>query len=94
MEDFKEYSNIAFVNGGLDPWVVGCVKKQVNPDLPVLTVKNGAHHSESFFPLPTDLQDEGSVSDVRAQIESYLDKWMGRYINEFKTLKGGLMQKQ
>jgi hypothetical protein len=27
MQDFKEYSNIVFSNGGLDPWTVGCVKK-------------------------------------------------------------------
>jgi hypothetical protein len=24
-EDFKNYSNIAFVNGALDPWLPGCV---------------------------------------------------------------------
>ena len=65
MEDFKNYSNILFVNGAMDPWLVGCVQKEVNPDLPVIYVKNGAHHTETFLPQADDAQRGTNVVEVR-----------------------------
>lgn len=49
-KDFKDYSNIAFVNGELDPWLPGCVNHQINENLPVFTIKGAAHHLDSFLP--------------------------------------------
>ena len=60
--DFINYSNIMFVNGGMDPWLVGCVRSQVNENLPVFTVKDGAHHADSFLPRN---DDSGSLKSVR-----------------------------
>ena len=91
-EDFKHYSNIAFVNGALDPWLAGCVQEQVNEDLPVLTVKNGAHHTDSFLPRDTDEAEGSNLVEVRAQIEKHLEKWMDRYQKQLDSVKGALMQ--
>lgn len=76
----------------MDPWLVGCVQKEVNPDLPVLTVSNGAHHTETFLPQADDAERGTNVVEVRKQIESYLEKWMLSFINQQRTKKGTLAQ--
>jgi len=53
-KDFKDYTNLVWVNGDMDPWVTGCPHKAVNEDSPVLYVKNGAHHQDSFLPKKGD----------------------------------------
>ena len=50
-EDFKGYTNLITLNGDTDPWLPGCLQDQVNADMPVLTVRNGAHHTDSFMPI-------------------------------------------
>jgi hypothetical protein len=87
--DFKEYSNIAFVNGAIDEWLPGCVQETINSDLPVLTIKHGGHHQESFLP---QADDDKYLKDVRAQLEGHLDKWIGRFNAQTKTLKGAMIQ--
>lgn len=91
-EDFQEYSNIAFVNGALDEWLPGCVQETVKEDLPTFLIKNGAHHSESFLPKPDDDKLGTNLIEVRASIESYLEKWMAKYRDENKSLKGSMQQ--
>jgi len=63
LKDFQNYTNIVFVNGDMDPWLPGCPQKAVNEDLPVLTVRNGAHHTDNF--LPRD-DDDPELTQVRA----------------------------
>ena len=58
----NKYSNIIFVNGGMDPWLPGCVNEQKFANLPVLTIKNAAHHLDSFLPRNDDSQ---SLKNVR-----------------------------
>ena len=91
-EDFKDYSNIAFVNGDMDPWLPGCVQMQVKDDLPVLTVMNGAHHADSYLPRTHDDSPETNVNEVRAQIMGYLEKWFAEYAKESKTNKHNMVQ--
>lgn len=61
----KDKSHIIFVNGEQDPWLSGCVQKEVNEDMPVLTVKNGAHHVDSFIPRDDDDVSGTNVKEVR-----------------------------
>lgn len=93
-EDFKNYSNVITVNGALDPWITGCLQEQVNENMPVLTIVNGTHHNDQYLPMPDDLKGPGSVTEVRAQIMSYMEKWMREYKNEQKTVKGFMAQIQ
>lgn len=76
-EDFKGYTNLITLNGDTDPWLPGCLQDQVNEDMPVLTVRNGAHHTDSFMPIPGEDQVGlgSNLKDVRAQVESHLSKW-------------------
>lgn len=53
----KKKSHIIFVNGGMDPWLPACVQEHTFNDstnLPVITLKNAAHHLDSFLPLDSD----------------------------------------
>jgi len=87
-EDFQGYSNMVFVNGDMDPWLPGCVQTQVKDDLPVLTVKNGAHHADSYLPRPDDSNStETNVNEVRSQIMGYLEKWFSQHAKELKESK-------
>jgi len=88
-EDFKDYSNLITLNGDTDPWLPGCLQDQVNEDMPVLTVRNGAHHTDSFMPIEGEDQvGKGSnLHEVRAQVESYLTKWFAQYAKERETAK-------
>lgn len=45
-EDYKDYTNILWINGDLDPWITGSVTKTFNPEQTALFIKNGAHHTE------------------------------------------------
>jgi hypothetical protein len=69
-KDFKDYSNIAFVNGELDPWLPGCVNHQINENMPVFTIKGAAHHLDSFLPRKT--VDSESLVQVRNSIIEYI----------------------
>ena len=53
------------MNGGMDPWLPGCVNEQQFENLPVLTIKNAAHHLDSFLPRKDDSQ---SLRNVREKI--------------------------
>ena len=66
LDQLKNNSNIIFVNGEMDPWLPGCVQTQLNENMPVLTVKNGAHHLDSFLPRQDDDTSGTNVSEVRS----------------------------
>jgi hypothetical protein len=53
-KDFVNYTNIAWINGDMDPWLPGCPLEAVNEDMPVYYVKNGAHHTDSFLMHASD----------------------------------------
>ncbi len=57
----------------MDPWLPGCVNEQKFANLPVLTIKNAAHHLDSFLPRKDDSQ---SLKNVRDKIIYYLDSWL------------------
>ena len=59
----KDFSNIIFSHGTLDPWGNSGVLKQVSDSLPVLTVEGGAHHLDLREPNPGD--QDTNVSEVR-----------------------------
>jgi hypothetical protein len=67
------------VNGALDPWITGCLQEKVNENMPVLTIMNGTHHNDQYLPQADDLKGPGSITEVRAEIMKYLEKWMGEY---------------
>lgn len=50
----KGASNIAFSNGGMDPWSSGGVLHSLSPSLPSLFIPQGAHHLDLFFSHPAD----------------------------------------
>lgn len=93
-EDFKGYSNLITLNGDADPWLPGCLQDQVNEDMPVLTVRNGAHHTDSFMPIDGEDQvGKGSnLHEVRAQVATYLQKWFDQYAKERKSKGHSLTQ--
>jgi hypothetical protein len=63
-KDFVNYTNIAWVNGDMDPWLPGCPLVAVNEDMPVFYIKNGAHHTDSFLPKPDDDKLGTNVREV------------------------------
>ena len=46
--DFKDYSNIIFSNGDLDPWSSGGVMNDVNEKIKALLIEQGAHHLGNY----------------------------------------------
>ena len=60
--------------------------------MPVLTILNGTHHNDQYLPMPDDPVGPGSLTEVRSQIMSYMEKWMREYKNQQKTVKGFMAQ--
>jgi lysosomal Pro-X carboxypeptidase len=48
--EYRQYSNIIFSNGDLDPWYAGGVTKYVGPNVPVYIIEGGAHHLDLRLP--------------------------------------------
>ena len=94
MNDFKDYSNIIQMNGAMDPWVIGQPHKAVNLRQPVIWIKDGAHHVDQFLPQSNDQHDWGSVGEAQQKTIDFLRQWMWEYIEQGKTMKGGLAQQQ
>merc|ERR1711972_624825 len=74
-EDGREFSNIIFTNGKYDPWRAGAVPKtaeNIENDVILIDIEDGAHHSELFAPGDNDPQ---SIVHARSVIEEYVLKW-------------------
>ena len=56
-KDFKQYSNIMFSNGDLDPWYAGGVTDFVSYKLPYAIIRGGAHHLDLREPNEADPSD-------------------------------------
>jgi len=49
--------------------------------MPVLTVKNGAHHADALLPYDDDdtVRPGSNLKQIRSEIETYLNKWINKY---------------
>jgi hypothetical protein len=56
-----------------------------------LTIKNGAHHADSFLPQDSDNAEGSNLKEIRAQIETYLELWMERHNKEMSNIKQALI---
>jgi len=66
-------SNIIFSNGDIDPWSGGGVLDTINPTLPALIIKDGAHHYDL---RPSSDQDTAEVINVRIVEKQYIKQWL------------------
>uniref|UniRef100_A0A7S3ISV4 Lysosomal Pro-X carboxypeptidase n=1 Tax=Strombidium inclinatum TaxID=197538 RepID=A0A7S3ISV4_9SPIT len=78
--DYKQYTNIVFSNGELDPWMPGGAYSYINIDVPTYIIKNGAHHLDLREPAKGD-EDTG-VEYVRQQEMDLIEGW----VRDFKGL--------
>lgn len=77
-QDFRQYSNIVFSNGDLDPWYAGGVTKWIHWNLPFQIIRGGAHHLDLRTPNDADVED---VKWVRRQHMDLMRQWIGDYEN-------------
>lgn len=72
-EEIKNYKNIIFINGKMDPWYAGCPKMShnTNPDV-IITEAESAHHLD--LRLPNDL-DPPSINAARELTKVLIKKW-------------------
>ena len=77
-KDFRQYSNIVFSNGDLDPWYAGGVTKFVSWNLPYQIIRGGAHHLDLRAPNAADIED---VIWVRRQHMDLMRQWIGDFMD-------------
>ncbi|XP_022664564.1 lysosomal Pro-X carboxypeptidase-like [Varroa destructor] len=71
--DISSASNIIFSNGDIDPWSAGGVLKQLNPTLPTIIIKGGAHHYDLRAANP---EDTSYVITARNVEKEYIKQWI------------------
>lgn len=76
-QEFRQYSNIIFSNGQLDPWRGGGVERYVSDKIYTFNIEGGAHHLD--LRLPNNDTDPESVKYVRGQEASIIDGWIYAY---------------
>lgn len=72
-------TNIAYTNGGYDPWSSGGVlpgSARDTPASPAFLIPEGAHHLDLFFSNP---QDPPSVTNVRLQQVALIAQWAAQW---------------
>lgn len=75
--DFKDYSNIIFSNGKLDPWMAGGITDYIGKlELPVYLMNQAAHHLDLRLPNKDDPPD---VVWVREQEAEIIGQWIADY---------------
>lgn len=84
-QEYRQYSNIIFSNGNLDPWVAGGVVDYVSPKLPVYIIKGGAHHLDLRLPDDKDPED---VKWVRKNEANVIGGWVAAYQPEWSGYLG------
>jgi len=77
MDGLSTASNIIFSQGLLDPWHGGGFLKQWDRSMPVLLMKNAAHHLDLRAPHPEDPPD---VTATRMLEESIIRGWIDSYV--------------
>jgi len=71
ISDYKKYSNIFFVNGGSDPWMVGGVIQNVTESIVSYIVEDGCHVQDMYYPSS---YDSASLKFVREKEIEYIKK--------------------
>eukprot|EP01116_Phalansterium_solitarium_P007553 TRINITY_DN202_c0_g1_i2.p2 TRINITY_DN202_c0_g1~~TRINITY_DN202_c0_g1_i2.p2 ORF type:complete len:509 (-),score=216.82 TRINITY_DN202_c0_g1_i2:4438-5964(-) len=74
-QGFEGSSNIAFTNGGYDPWSSGGVTNS-SGSLTAIFIPEGGHHLDLFFSNPAD---PASVIAARKQQASLIADWITEY---------------
>ena len=69
-------SRIVFTNGLNDGWSVAGFPGSLSPDLVVINMPNGAHHSDLSHNWPSDLVDTPDVTAAREAIAAQLQAWI------------------
>merc|ERR1711865_460493 len=75
-QEYRQYSNIIFSNGNLDPWFACGVTEYVSTSVNAIKIKGGAHHLD--LRLPND-QDPAEVTWAREQEERIIAGWVNDY---------------
>jgi lysosomal Pro-X carboxypeptidase len=71
LNETKDYSNIIYINGIMDPWYAGCPKKSNNNQVVILEA-DSAHHMDLRSP---NEKDPESVTQVRQVIQALIEEW-------------------
>jgi hypothetical protein len=74
--DFKDYSNIIFSNGELDPRMAGGVTEYITLKLPYYLIKGAAHYQDLRLPNAADSEDlirvrNHEILDLQSWIDEY-----------------------
>jgi pimeloyl-ACP methyl ester carboxylesterase len=75
LTDTNRASNILFVNGEKDGWLVGSFTSPPNPLIEIVTMPNGAHHSELAGEYPR-WDDTPDVLEAQDRIEDIIGDWL------------------
>lgn len=79
-EETKNYSNILYINGKMDPWNSGCPKSSKNPSI-IVYEADSAHHLD--LRLPNEL-DPPSIVEARSIMVNEIGKWVKQSnLNEY-----------
>lgn len=83
-QEYRQYTNIIFSNGNLDPWLAGGVQDYVSTSINAMKIKGGAHHLD--LRLPNE-EDPAEVTWAREQEERIILGWITDYQGVPKELK-------
>jgi hypothetical protein len=75
-QEYRQYSNIIFSNGNLDPWLAGGVTEYVSTSIMALIIEGGAHHLD--LRLPNE-EDPEQVTWSRDQEDRIIGGWIAAY---------------
>ena len=72
LQQTKDFSNIVYVNGIMDPWYSGCPKVSSN-DKVIVIEADSAHHLDLRYP---NEKDPESIIEARKLVEVMIKDWM------------------
>jgi len=78
IKETRDYSNVFYINGKMDPWNAGCPQKSTNPKVSVY-LSDSAHHLDLRSPNPNDPE---SIKEARKIMGELVKTWILEYISQ------------
>ena len=82
--DISEHSNIAFINGDMDPWAGGGVLQDISNSMVAINIEHGAHNYDLLF---SHKQDLPSVKEARKKEKFYIQLWIKKWREKLLRVK-------